>query len=242
MQSTTWSKDLRVTVGGTGVVSHVGAALLRMLADRVGVTQALSGALARRGWWPVHDRGRVLVDLAVMIADGGEAICDIDMLRHQGEVFGAVASPATCWRALDEIDPVRLRRIAKARAKTRARVWALMGRLPAARAAGREIGAGVVVLDVDSTIVIAHSDKDGAAPTYKHTYGFHPILVTCDNTKEMLAITLRPGNAGANTAADHLQVLGEAFAQVPAAHRRHLLVRGDSAAGTHKVIDWLTEC
>ena len=241
MQSTTWSKDLRVTVGGTGVVSHVGAALLRMLADRVGVTQALSGALARRGWWPVHDRGRVLVDLAVMIADGGEAICDIDMLRHQGEVFGAVASPATCWRALDEIDPVRLRRIAKARAKTRARVWALMGRLPAARAAGREIGAGVVVLDVDSTIVIAHSDKDGAAPTYKHTYGFHPILVTCDNTKEMLAITLRPGNAGANTAADHLQVLGEAFAQVPAAHRRHLLVRGDSAAGTHKVIDWLTE-
>ncbi len=121
----------------------------------------------------------------------------------------------------------------------RQRVWALAGKVPAARAAGRDIGAGLVVLDVDSTIVIAHSDKDGAAPTYKHTFGFHPILVTCDNTDEMLAIRLRPGNAGANTAADHLDVLGEAFAQVPAKHRRHLLVRGDSAAATHAVLDWL---
>jgi hypothetical protein len=211
-----------------------------MLADRAGLTAALSGALTRRGWWPVHDRGRVLVDLAVMIADGGEAICDIDVLRHQGEVFGPVASPATCWRALDEIGAAQLRRIGKARATVRSRVWALMGQVPAARAAGRDIGAGAVVLDVDSTIVLAHSDKEGAAATYKHSYGFHPILVTCDNTHELLAITLRPGNAGANTAVDHLDVLAEAFTQVPAAHRRHLLVRGDSAAATHTVVDWLT--
>jgi hypothetical protein len=169
VQFTAWSRNLRVTADGTGVVSHVGAALLRMLADRAGLTQALSDVLARRNWWPVHDRGRVLVDLAVMITDGGEAICDIDVLRHQGEVFGAVASPATCWRALDEIDEVRLRRIGTARARVRARVWALLGQIPIARAAGRDIGAGVVVLDVDSTIVIAHSDKDGAAPTYKHS-------------------------------------------------------------------------
>jgi hypothetical protein len=112
VQSTAWSRDLRVTADGTGVVSHVGAALLRMLADRTRLTGALSAALARRGWWPVHDRGRVLVDLAVMVADGGEAICDIDVLRQQSEVFGAVASAAICWRALDEIDAVRLRRIA----------------------------------------------------------------------------------------------------------------------------------
>ena len=83
MQSTAWSKDLRVTADGTGVVSHVGTALLRMLADRAGLTGALSAALARTGVFPVHDRGRVLVDLAVLIADGGEAICDIDVLRHQ---------------------------------------------------------------------------------------------------------------------------------------------------------------
>jgi Transposase DDE domain group 1 len=245
VQFTAWSKDLRVTAGGTGVVSHVGAALLRMLADRTGLTGALSLALARPGWWPGHDRGRVLADLAVMIADGGEAICDIDVLRHQGEVFGPVASAATCWRTLDQIGRVQRRRVARARAGTRARVWALIGGPPPARAAGRDIragdGDGVVVLDVDSTIVLAHSDKDGAAATYKATYGFHPILVSCDNTGELLALTLRPGNAGANTAADHLDVLGEAVTQVPAVHRKHLLVRGDSAAATHAVLDWLHE-
>jgi hypothetical protein len=240
VQSTAWSKDLRVTADGTGVVSHVGAALLRMLADRAGLTSALSGALARTGWFPVHDRGRVLVDLAVMIADGGEALCDIDVLRHQDEVFGPVASDTTVWRALDEIGAGQLRRIAGARAKVRVRLWELFGGPPQARAAGRDIGAGVVVLDVDSTIVLAHSDKDGAAPTYKHTYGFHPILVTCDNTNELLAIRLRPGNAGANTAADHLDVLADAITQVPARHRRQLLIRADSAAATHVVLDWLT--
>jgi len=239
VQSTAWSKGLRVTADGTGVVSHVGAALLRMLADRTGLTEQLSAALTRRGWWPTHDRGRVLTDLAVMIAGGGEAIADIDVLRHQQDVFGAVASPATCWRALDQIDPARLRRIAKARARARARVWKLAGGPPAAHAAGRSLGDGVVVLDVDSTIVLAHSDKQGAAATYKHTYGFHPILVTCDNTGELLALKLRPGNAGANTAADHLQVLGEALAQVPTGHRRRLLIRGDSAAATHAVLAWL---
>ncbi|HEY8449079.1 MAG TPA: IS1380 family transposase [Bacillota bacterium] len=240
MQFTAWSKDLRVTADGTGVVSHVGAALLRMLADRAGLTAALSVGLARTGWWPGHDRGRVVVDLAVMIADGGEVIADIDVLRHQHEVFGQVASDTTVWRALNEIGAGGLRRIAKARAKVRARIWGLFGQPPAARAAGRDVGAAVIVLDVDSTIVIAHSDKEGAAPTYKHSYGFHPILVTCDNTGELLAIKLRPGNAGANTASDHLDVLAQAIGQIPAAHRRHLLIRGDSAAATHKVIEWLT--
>jgi Transposase DDE domain group 1 len=162
------------------------------------------------------------------------------VLRHQGEVFGPVASDTTVWRALDEIGGAQLRRIAVARAKVRARMWQLFGGPPEAKAAGRGIGNGVVVLDVDSTIVIAHSDKEGAAATYKRTYGFHPILVTCDNTNELLAIELRAGNAGANTAADHLTVLTDAVAQVPAEHRRHLLIRGDSAAATHTVLDWLT--
>ncbi|GAB3819449.1 IS1380-like element ISMsm3 family transposase [Micromonospora zhanjiangensis] len=222
------------------MVSHAGLVLLRALADRTGLTGALSRAVARRGFTPGRDRGRVLTDLAVMIADGGEAIADIDVVRHQADVFGRVASPATCWRALDEVDDVRVRRIARARAKVRARVWSLFDRLPAARAAGRDVEAGVVVLDVDATLLVAHSEKEGADKTYKRTFGFHPLLVTCDNTGEMLAIQLRPGNAGANTAADHLHVLGEAFAQVPAAHRRHLLVRADSAGATHAVLDWLT--
>jgi len=175
-----------VTADGCGVVSRVGAALLRMLADRTGQTGALSGAVARRDWWPGHDRGRVLVDLSVMIADGGQAIGDIDLLRHQDALFGAVASPATCWRALDEIDPVRLWRIAKARASTRGPG---LGATRDAAGPGRRPGgrAGRVVLDVDSTIVIAHSDKGCAAATYKHSWGFHPILVTCDNINELLA-------------------------------------------------------
>jgi hypothetical protein len=240
VQSTAWASDLRVTADGAGVVSHAGTALLRMLADRAGLTGALSAGLARAGRWPVHDRGRVLVDVAVLIADGGEAIADIDVLRHQSEVFGPVASDTTAWRALDEVGVAQLRRIARARATVRARMWRLFGGPPAARAAGRAVGAGVVVLDVDSTIVLAHSDKDGAAPTYKHTFGFHPILVTCDNTGELLVVKLRPGNAGANTAADHLDVLAQAIGQVPAAHRRQLLIRGDSAAATHAVLDWLT--
>jgi hypothetical protein len=157
----------------------------------------------------------VLVDLAVLIADGGEAIGDIDVLRHQPELFGRVASDTTVSRALDELGAVQLRRIAAARAKMRARMWQLFGAPPGARAAGRDIDTGVVVLDVDSTLLIAHSDKEGAAPTYKHSYGFHPILVTCNNTGE-LGIRLHPGNAGANIAADHLDILAEAIAQIPA--------------------------
>lgn len=85
------------------------------------MTGELSGALSRRGFVPGHDRGRVVVDVATMVAAGGEAIADIDTLRHQGEVLGAVASPPTVWRVLDEQSPAALKRVAAARAKTRAR-------------------------------------------------------------------------------------------------------------------------
>jgi hypothetical protein len=238
VQFTAWSKGLRVTGDGSGVASHAGLVLLRLLADRVGLTQALSAALTRRGFWPMHDRGRVLTDVAVMIADGGEAIADIEVLRHQGEVLGPVAAPATVWRALDALDEPALRKVARARGVVRRWVWAQLPALPASRAGGGDLGAAVV-LDVDSTIVLAHSDKEGAAATYKATYGFHPIAVWCDNTGECLAFKLRPGNAGANHAGDHLDVLGEAFAQVPAAHRGHILVRADSAGASHQVLGWL---
>jgi hypothetical protein len=238
VQLTAWSKDLRVTGDGSGVASHTGLVLLRLLADRVGLTQALSTALAKRGFWPVHDRGRVLTDVAVMIADGGEAIADIEVLRHQGEVLGPVAAPATVWRALDAVDPAALVKVARARAKVRRYVWSRLPTLPASRAGGGDLGS-VVVLDVDSTIVLAHSEKEGAEATYKSTFGYHPIAVWCDNTRECLAVKLRPGNAGANHAGDHLDVLAEAFAQIPAAHREHILVRSDSAGASHKVLNWL---
>lgn len=149
-----------MTGDGTGVVAHAGSVAVRLLADRTGLTSALSGATARRGFTPGHDRGRVLVDVATMVTAGGEAIADIDTLRHQRDVLGAVASPPTVWRALDELGPASLKRIAKARAKVRSRVWELIpGGLPASAVAGTTLPADVVVLDVDATIVIAHSRR-----------------------------------------------------------------------------------
>ena len=226
---------------GTGVIAHAGNVAVRMLADRTGLTSALSAATARAGFVPVHDRGRVLVDVATMIAGGGEAIADIDTLRHQQGVLGAVASAPTVWRTLDELTPAALKRVEKARAVTRARVWDLIpGGLPASRVAGTTLPADVVVLDVDATIVIVHSEKEHADRTFKKTFGFHPIGVWCDNTQELLAASLRPGNAGSNTTADHVEVLSAAIAQVPAGHRKKLLVRADGAGASHGLLDWLT--
>src|ERR1017187_7100202 len=217
-----WSKGLVGEAGGHGVVSHAGSAATRLLADRTGLTGALSAALARRGFTPLHDRGRVLADLAVAIADGATAISDIDALRHQGELFGPVASDSTTWRALSGCDAAALARISRARAKTRSHVWDLVaarhGAIPPARAAGRDLGE-VIVIRLDATIVIAHSDKQQARGTFKGTWGFHPLTAWCDNTSESLAVLLRPGNAGSNTAADHIAVLDEAIAQIPARGR-----------------------
>ena len=98
----------------------------------------------------------------------------------------------------------------------------------------------VVAIRLDASIVIAHSDKEHAAPTFKKTFGFHPLTAWCDNTGEALAVRLRPGNAGSNTAADHLEVLTEAIAQIPAKHRRRLLVTLDGAGASHPVVAHLS--
>jgi len=238
VKRTSWSAGLSCTADGTGVVAHAGAVGLRLLADRTGLTGHLSTALRRRSFRPAHDRGRVLVDVAVMLADGGQAIADIDVLRHQQQVLGPVASAPTVWRALDEVTPAALRRVATARAQARRHVWAQLPAVPPSRVAGIDLG-NVVVLDVDATLVTAHSEKELAAPTFKGGFGYHPLAVWCDNTTEMLAVSLRPGNAGANTAADHIEVLTAAIAQVPAAHRRGLLVRADGAGASHGLLNWL---
>jgi hypothetical protein len=198
-----WSKDLRVEVGGHGVVSHAGSAVLRLLADRTGLTGSLSKALRRRGFTPVHDRGRVLVDTAVCIADGGRVLSDLATLRDQAELFGSVASDPTLWRALEEIGEDQRERIATARARTRRRVWTLIearrGQIPPSRVADTDLGS-TIVIRLDATIQIAHSDKEGAAGTFKGSWGHHSLTGWCDNTGESLAFRLRPGNAGSNTA------------------------------------------
>ena len=233
-----------MSADGVGVVAHAGSVGMRLLADRTGLTDQLSRAMARRSFVPVHDRGRVLADVAVMLADGGEAIGDIDVLRHQASVLGPVASAPTVWRALDEVTPARLKRIQAARARVRRHVWSQVldkqGAIPASRVAGSDLGE-VVVLDVDATIVIAHSEKENASPTFKRTFGFHPLGVWCDNTSEFLTGLLRPGRAGSNTAADHITVLAQAIAQVPAVHRKRLLIRSDGAGASHDLLGWLHE-
>jgi hypothetical protein len=232
-----------VTGDGAGVVAHAGSVALRLLADRTGLTGEVSKAMARRSFRPGHDRGRVLVDVAVMLADGGEAIADIDVLRHQSAVLGAVASPATVWRALDEVTAARLRKVQAARARVRRQVWAQLdagGGVPSSKVAGTDLGE-TIVLDVDATIVIAHSEKEQASATFKKTFGFHPLGVWCDNTEEFLTGMLRTGKAGSNTAADHIEVLTEAIAQIPVKHRKKLLIRSDGAGASHKLLEWLHE-
>jgi hypothetical protein len=238
VKRTSWSQGLSVIGGGNGVVAHAGSVAVRLLADRVGLTDRLSSALSGRGFRPRHDRGQVLVDVATMLVAGGEAISDIETLRHQGLVFGPVASPPTVWRTLAGLNGTALQKINRARAKARAWVWQL-DRLPASQVAGSTLGPEVIVLDADATLVVCHSEKEQATATYKKTFGYHPIGVWCDNTTELLAIKLRPGNAGSNTAADHIEVLSEAIAQIPATHRRHLLIRVDGGGATHELLEWL---
>ena len=216
-----------MSADGVNIVSHVGARLLSDVADAVGLTDGLSVAMAatkqrRRG----HDRGHVLVDLAVMIADGGTAISDLAVLRNQPDLFGLVASTPTAWRTLEAVDAAVLGRVATARAEARGRVWA----------AGAD--PGFYVIDLDATLVTSHSDKEGAAPTYKRGFGFHPLLAFLDATGEALAGILRPGNAGSNTASDHVEVLGLALAQLPVDPRQvEVVARADSAGLSHGFID-----
>jgi hypothetical protein len=226
---------MTVTADGRGVVSHAGSRLLADLADRTSLTGRLSAALAGVGRpRAVHDPGRVLVDLAVAVADGAECISDIAVLADQPGLFGAVASDSTVWRLLDQLDGPELVEIAGARAAVREVAWAQRAEMtgaatPAATAAG--IALPGLTIDVDASIVVCHSEKEQAAATFKHTFGYHPILAFLDNSGEFLAGLLRPGNAAANTAADHIAVLDAALAQIPDAHRHGtpILVRADGA-------------
>jgi hypothetical protein len=225
---------VEVAADGAGLVSHAGTALLAAVADRLGVTRALSLRLAglkqrRRG----HDPGRVIRDLAVMLADGGECVADLGAVRDQEALFGAVASDSTAFRVIDKIAsmPDGLHGLRAAHARARDRFWKLRG------------APERLTIDVDATLITAHSEKEQAAGNYKGGYGFFPLHAYLDETREALGALLRPGNAGANTAVDHLVVLDLALEQIP---RRHIdtieiLVRADSAGATHALIDYCRE-
>jgi hypothetical protein len=235
----TWSRPKIIAVlDGRGVVGHAGTRLLADLADATGLTAGFSDALApsrvRQGG---HDPGRVAVDVAVMLADGGEAIADLAVLRNQAELFGVVASDPTAWRLLSNLDGAALTRLREARAQARELAWMqaaeTRGKLPASTAAGQPIPG--LVLDLDASIVICHSEKESATRTWKKTFGYHPLFCFLDNTREALSGLLREGRAGSNTTADHISVLDAALAQIPEAYRygTDILIRSDSAGCTY---------
>jgi Transposase DDE domain group 1 len=243
MQHNGWDHALKVTADGTGLIGHAGAVLLRKAADQAGLTAGLSAALRRKGASPLLDRGVVPVSLAAAIALGATSMSDIGLLAHLAPVLGAAPSGPTVRRALDLAGtPAVLDRIARARAKARAHAWTLIEGTPAGFPwlviAGKAL-AGWVVIDMDATLVTAHSDKQGAAPTWKKGYGFHPLAAWAANTRECLAMLLRPGNAGSNTFTDHRDVLAAALRQVPARFRGKILVRVDGAGASHELIKHL---
>lgn len=238
---------VKVSADGQGVVSHAGMGLLRELGDRTGLSSQVTAVLADtyRGPW-VYAPGEVFADLAAAVADGADCIDGVGQLCGDREhVFGAKASTTTMWRLVDQrIDAVHLPGVRAARGVARAAAWAA-GAAPAA--------SEWLHIDIDATLVIDHSDnKIGAAATWKKTYGHHPLLAFLDRPEiaggEALAGLLRNGNAGSNTASDHVIVLNQALAALPTAwrpdprcaddlDRPKVVVRCDTAGSTHVFAD-----
>ena len=227
------------------MISSAGAALLLKSAQVSGLAKGLSHALSP--WRParsVHDPGKTVLNLAVTIALGGDCLADAAVIRAQPELFGAVASDPTISRLIDtlgEDSAAVITAIRGARAAARATVWGHRSPVPR---------ADPVIIDLDATLITAHSEKEGATPNFKHGFGFHPLLAFVDHgdggTGEPLVGMLRPGRATANTAADQIAVLDAALAQLPEPLRSRVLVRGDSGracsrcCGTSTTWGWPT--
>jgi Transposase DDE domain group 1 len=232
---------ITVSADGRGLVSQAGALLLAEAARVTGLGQGLPAGLARwRAPRAVHDPGKILTDLVMALALGGDCLADIAVLRAQPGLFGPVASDPVVSRLISALaadGPRALRAIRRARAAARERAWALAGD----RAPGAD--GSLIPVDIDATIVIAHSEKEQAAATWKKTFGFHPLAAFADHGDgaggEPLAILLRAGNAGSNTAAEHIEVTRLALAQLPRKLRRRVLIRTDSGGGTHEFLTWL---
>jgi hypothetical protein len=239
-----WAQRLEMTGGASGLIAAAGAPLLRLLAEESGLRAGISTALTRSGFVPGHDRGQVLIDVAVALGLGATSVAGaVDLLRQSQAVLQTVASSPTVWRAFEELDDTAMVKIAKVRAVHRRGMWTRLAAradgFPWVQVAGH-IWHGWVVIDVDASLVESHSDKEGAAATYKkHIFGLHPIIVSCANTGEVLTVLLRNGNAGSNTVADHIRVLTEAVAQLPPRYRRRIIFRADGAGATKDLLAWI---
>jgi len=242
MQSNARSRRVAVSADGRGLVSQAGAVLLWETMRVTGLGRGLSAALEPwRAPRAAHDPGKIVADLAAALALGGDCLADIAILREQPDLAGPVASDPVVSRLVKALAADELRALAAiraARAAARERAWALTGD------AAPGADGGPVIIDLDATIVVAHSEKEQAAPTWKKTFGHHPMTAWADHGQagngEPLATCLRAGNAGSNTAADHIEAAGLALAQLPRHLRRKVLVRADSGGGTHEFLTWLT--
>ncbi|MBD8057328.1 IS1380 family transposase [Rhodococcus ruber] len=249
-KSTSPYPHLSASATGTGLVSHAGAILLLRTAEKTGLATALTTELAPyRKPLARHDPGKIVLDLAVSLAIGGDCLADIAQLRAHPELFGAVASDPTVSRLISRLaadTDTALAAIDRARATARSHAWAAAGTSAPDHAIDE---AHPLVLDIDATLVTAHSEKEQAAPTFKRGFGFHPLCAFVDHgtggTGEPVAMLLRPGNSGSNTASDHITVVQDALAQLPLdpAYRvgKKVLVRIDGAGGTHHLIEYLTK-
>ncbi len=240
---------VQADTSGQGVVSQAGAVALVETIRVAGLDTALARALSQwRKPMARHDPGKVITDLAVTLALGGDCLADVALLRAEPAVFGAVASDPTVSRIIDVLaaDPKRaLAAIDAARAQARAAVWSAAGVHAPDHGASAD---APVVIDLDATLITAHSEKELAAPTYKRGFGFHPLWSFLDHgaqgTGEPLSCLLRKGNAGSNTAIDHITVVRAALAQLPG-HRpgtragRKVLIRTDGAGSSHQFLNWL---
>jgi hypothetical protein len=229
------------------LVSQAGTLLLVRTAEKIGLVKGLSEALAPwRKPLATHDPGKIVLDLAIAVAAGADCAADVSVLRTQPGMFGPVASDPTVSRLVSTLAadaPKALSAIAKARATARAAAWKRAGE----HAPDHGIDAeNPLIVDLDATLLDAHSEKQNAAPTYKKGFGFHPLCAFIDHgpdgTGEPASILLRAGNSGANTAADHKKVLAEALEQLPRRPSwrigRKMLVRADAGGGTHEFVKY----
>jgi hypothetical protein len=241
-----------VTANATGLTGRAGLGLVAQTAKAIGASRALSKAVGGCRSWSVHDPGKVLRDVALTLADGGDALRHMKVIDGQPELFGSVASASTTCRTIKAVaeDPTAMAALAAARAAARERAWRLGAAPPMVAVAWGQVapelaGAGAhepLTIDLDATLIIAHSDdKDGAGKTYKRTWGHHPLnayLDRGDGHGESLTGKLRPGNAGANNAADHISVFDAARAQLPELPQSlPRLVRADTAGATHDFLN-----
>jgi hypothetical protein len=243
MHLTARHSKIMVSADGTAIVSQAGGLLLTQALRVTGLDRGLPEALERwRQPRSVHGPGKIITDLAVTLALGGDCLADVAMLRAQPELFGPVASDPVVSRLVTRLAadaPAALQAIRAARASARARAWELAGD------AAPGVGGALVTVDIDATIVTSCSEKEQAMPTWKKTYGHHPLTVFADHgpdgSGEPLAVLLRAGNAGSNTAADHIEATRLALAQLPRHLRRRVLLRADSGGGTHDFLAWLAK-